>query len=78
MVRGPSVDGIAVYKSEVKDGTVFAHVPSEIATGGKHQRVLKAGVPATGGTSSEVGIARRGRPQGSYSSSRRSEVESEG
>lgn len=42
VVRGPSVDGIAVYKSEVKDGTVFAHVPSEIATGGKHQRVLKA------------------------------------
>eukprot|EP00438_Fugacium_kawagutii_P015044 Skav225177 [mRNA] locus=scaffold1095:375061:388472:- [translate_table: standard] len=39
--RGPSVDGIAVYKSEVKDGELFAQVPSEIATGGKHQKVLK-------------------------------------
>mmetsp|Transcript_59037 Transcript_59037/g.93381 ORF Transcript_59037/g.93381 Transcript_59037/m.93381 type:complete len:625 (+) Transcript_59037:47-1921(+) len=42
VVRGPSVDGIAVYPSEVKDGEVFALVPSEIATGGKHQKVLKA------------------------------------
>ena len=32
-VAGPSVDGIAVYKSEVKDGEVFALVPSDIATG---------------------------------------------
>ncbi|CAL1155388.1 unnamed protein product [Cladocopium goreaui] len=42
VVRGPSVDGIAVYRSEVKDDEVFALVPSEIATGGKHQKVLKA------------------------------------
>lgn len=42
VVRGPSVDGIAVYKSEVKDGEVFALVPSDIATGGKHEKVLKA------------------------------------
>ena len=32
-VAGPSVDGIAVYRSEVKDDEVFALVPSEIATG---------------------------------------------
>lgn len=42
MVRGPSVDGIAVYESEVKDGLLFARVPSEVAAGGKHQKVLKA------------------------------------
>ena len=30
---GPSVDGIAVYASEIKDGELFAYVPSEIATG---------------------------------------------
>ena len=35
------MDGIAVYKSEVKDGNLYAHVPSELATGGKHQKVLK-------------------------------------
>jgi len=42
VVRGPSVDGIAVYASEIKDGELFAYVPSEIATGGKHQKVLKS------------------------------------
>ena len=30
---GPSVDGIAVYASEVKNDELFAYVPSEIATG---------------------------------------------
>ncbi|CAE7757133.1 AIFM3 [Symbiodinium pilosum] len=42
VVRGPSVDGIAVYKSEVKNGVLFADVPSEIVSGtGKHAKVLK-------------------------------------
>eukprot|EP00933_Yihiella_yeosuensis_P038013 TRINITY_DN3199_c3_g1_i1.p1 TRINITY_DN3199_c3_g1~~TRINITY_DN3199_c3_g1_i1.p1 ORF type:complete len:635 (-),score=150.47 TRINITY_DN3199_c3_g1_i1:114-2018(-) len=43
VVRGPSVDGIAVYKADVKDGVLYANVPQEIVAGtGKHQKVLKA------------------------------------
>ncbi|CAJ1378880.1 unnamed protein product [Effrenium voratum] len=42
VVRGPAVDGIAVYRSQVKDGQLVAEVPSEIASGGKHKKVLKA------------------------------------
>lgn len=42
VVRGPSVDGIAVYKSEVKNGVLFADLPPELVAGtGKHPKVLK-------------------------------------
>ncbi|OLQ14765.1 Apoptosis-inducing factor 3 [Symbiodinium microadriaticum] len=39
VVRGPSVDGIAVYKSEVKNGVLFADLPPELVAGtGKHPK----------------------------------------
>ncbi|CAE7335393.1 AIFM3 [Symbiodinium natans] len=42
VVRGPSVDGIAVYKSEVKNGVLYADIPPELVAGtGKHPKVLK-------------------------------------
>lgn len=42
VVRGPSVDGIAVCKSEVKNGVLFADLPPELVAGtGKHPKVLK-------------------------------------
>eukprot|EP00439_Symbiodinium_sp_Y106_P005207 s4301_g1.t1 len=41
VVRGPSVDGIAVYKSEVKNGVLFADLPPELVAGtGKHPKAL--------------------------------------
>lgn len=40
VVRGPSIDGIAVYTSVVKDGLVYADVPEAILAGNKHERVL--------------------------------------
>lgn len=42
VVRGPSIDGIAVYKVEVKNGGVFVDVPKELAAGeSKHQKVAR-------------------------------------
>lgn len=42
VVRGPSVDGIAAYKTEVKDGMLYAYVPQDIVSGkSKHQKVLR-------------------------------------
>mmetsp|Transcript_85744 Transcript_85744/g.227864 ORF Transcript_85744/g.227864 Transcript_85744/m.227864 type:complete len:635 (-) Transcript_85744:82-1986(-) len=42
VVRGPSIDGIAAYKIEVVDGSVYVEVPADLVQGGKHQRVMKA------------------------------------
>lgn len=36
-VRGPGLDGIAVYKVEVRDGSVYADVPTELVTGTSHK-----------------------------------------
>jgi len=42
VVRGPSIDGIAAYKTEVRDGVVYAEVPVAIVEGtGKHQKVVR-------------------------------------
>lgn len=42
VIRGPSIDGIAAYKVEVVDGSVYVEVPADIVQGGKHQKVMKA------------------------------------
>eukprot|EP00443_Scrippsiella_acuminata_P096338 CAMPEP_0115647620 /NCGR_PEP_ID=MMETSP0272-20121206/39546_1 /TAXON_ID=71861 /ORGANISM="Scrippsiella trochoidea, Strain CCMP3099" /LENGTH=950 /DNA_ID=CAMNT_0003085197 /DNA_START=1 /DNA_END=2848 /DNA_ORIENTATION=- len=42
VVRGPSIDGIATYKSEVAGGTLYAEIPEAIFAGSKHERVMKA------------------------------------
>lgn len=40
VVRGPGLDGIAAYKVEVVNGTVFAEVPAELlSAGAKHKKV---------------------------------------
>mmetsp|Transcript_26357 Transcript_26357/g.87351 ORF Transcript_26357/g.87351 Transcript_26357/m.87351 type:complete len:643 (+) Transcript_26357:87-2015(+) len=42
VVRGPSIDGIAVYKTSVAGDTIYAEVPEAILAGSKHERVMKA------------------------------------
>mmetsp|Transcript_91000 Transcript_91000/g.199350 ORF Transcript_91000/g.199350 Transcript_91000/m.199350 type:complete len:632 (+) Transcript_91000:62-1957(+) len=41
VVRGPSIDGIAVYKTTVSGDTVYAEVPVNLFEGSKHERVMK-------------------------------------
>jgi len=42
VVRGPGIDGIAAYKVEVVDGSVYVEVPADLVQGGKHQKAMRA------------------------------------